>query len=59
MTVHQHLVTFLDIHINLLNDHKNLVVGCDSVVFPVVVVIRDSSVVEFIRVVTEPYFVGD
>ena len=59
MTVHQHLVTFLDIHVNLLNDHKNLVVGCDSVVFPVVVVVRNPSVVEFIRVVTEPYFVGD
>lgn len=59
MTVHQHLVTLLDIHVNLLNDHKNLVVSCDSVVFPVVVVVRDPSVVEFIRVVTEPYFVGD
>jgi len=57
VTVHQDLVTLLDIHVNLLNDHKNLVEGCDSVVFPVVIIVRDPSVVKFFRVITEPYFV--
>lgn len=57
VTVDQDSVTLLNIHVNLLADHKNLGVGCDGEVFPVVVEVRDTSIVEFIRVVAEPDFI--
>lgn len=57
MTVYQNPVTLFDVHVDLLNDDKNLINGCDSVVLPVMIVERDPSVVEFFRVITETYFV--
>ena len=57
MTVDQDSVTLLNIQVNLLNDHKDLGVVCDSEIFPVVIEERDTSIVEFIRVVTESNFI--
>jgi hypothetical protein len=57
MTVHKYFFTLFDVHVNLLQDYQNFLVWSYCMIFPKVIKICYTSIVEYLWIIAEPNFI--